>query len=712
MTDATEHMNQYDMADIETQRVLEEVKKEKPLDYTGSKANLAHMQINTEQEEEYAFEAQVDSVLSILINSVYSSKDYFLRELISNACDAINKRKTLDLEMGGGHIEEELCIKVVPNKENNTISIIDTGIGMSKADLINFLGSIAASGTKELKKKLAENEGKSMNDLIGQFGLGFYSAFLVSDQVDVISKSSEDVAHIWSSRGPGGFVIAPFLGEAAQGTTVVLHIAEKCRHYLDEKKIEDIIKVHSGFIPYNIYLYVLTEKKRKIEGKDSEEAAKEPKLDEETDAVEDKAEEEKEEEMETYIEGEYKHMNKEKPLWSRNPKEEKIEESEYEAFYKTLTNDWEKHFAVNHSFIEGEFEMQLLLFVQNRAPFNMFEASKKPNNIKLYVQNVLITSDLTEAVPEWMSFIHGVISSKDIPVNVSREVIQGKSVMTLIKRVLTKKVLDMLKDIAKDKEQYLKLYKNCGSCLKVGIYKEKSDVSQKLAKLLRFQTTKSEEPISFDEYVQRMVEGQKQIYVITGVNIEEIKKHPMLERMKNYEVIYMPESIDEFVLQMLTKYEDLPLQRITSEGLELPQTLRDIKEEEETYKDLLAKIKEVLGEAVEKVVLSGELEDYACSIKSGKWAYSAAMEHIMRTQPGADSNPMYASGFMTKKVFEVNPFHPIIQGIQKQLNESDANLEKNIRLIYETSLLSCGYPISNLSNFATQVFDYIKTGMQ
>ncbi|KAI5187331.1 molecular chaperone HtpG [Nematocida homosporus] len=708
--------------DIETQKVMQEIKQEMPPTYSAEAPKLDSNLVNNSEEEEHKFDAQVDSLLSILINSVYSSKDYFLRELISNASDAIDKRKR-SLYVSGT-CNEELAIKIVPDSDKNTITIIDNGIGMSKADLINFLGSIATSGTKEFKKKIANTENPDMGALIGQFGLGFYSAFLVADQVDVITKKEEDVPYIWSSRGPGGFVIAPYHSEVPQGTSVVLHIAERCKEYLNTTKLENIIKAHSAFVAYPIYLYVLSEKTRKVPKPDTDKPVEEIKEEgedkdkdgeiKEADEVVDE-EKESEEVEETYTEGEYKHLNAQAPIWSRNPRQETITEAEYESFYKTLSNDWEKHIAVNHSFIEGgDIEMQVLLFLQSHPSYGVFDrGSKPPCNIKLYVQNVLITSDLSEAVPEWMSCVHGVVSSKDIPVNVSREVVQGKSVMNLIKRVLVKKTIDMFKDLSKDKENFMKFYKHGATNIKLGIYKESSDIAQKLAKFLYFPSSKSEEPISLDEYVSRMAEGQKQIYILTGISLNELKRHPMLEKVKKYEVLYMAEPIDEFAIQALNKYNDLPFQRITSDGLELPGETKDMQAEEENYKTFVEKAKTVLGEGVEKVVLSGDLVESACTIKSGKYSYSGAMEHIMRTQPGQASNPMFASGYLTKKIFEINPGHPIVQGLKRKFDAGqDSEFESGIKLIYETSLLACGYPIENLGDFASKVFNYIETGIK
>lgn len=683
---------------------------EKPLETSQEAVQMESEYVKKEEEEEHRFDAQVDSLLSILINSVYSSKDYFLRELISNASDAIDKRKRKSYEQGCT-VEEEMTIKIIPNKEKGILTIIDSGIGMSKAEMIKYLGSIATSGTKEFKKKLAEAKEKDMGALIGQFGLGFYSAFLVAEQVDVISKSQEDGVHIWSSRGPGGFHVAPYHAEAPQGTTVVLHISEKAKEYLEDKKIEDLVKVHSAFIEYPIYLHVKTEKRRKKAKITEDQPEKEEDKKEDEDKLdEDKVEEVKEEEEETYIEEEDKHLNSQKPLWTRNPRENPISEEEYEAFYKTLTNDWEKHFAVNHSHIEGDIEMQVLLFIPSRTPFNLFERSPKMENIKLYVQNVLITSDLTEAVPIWMKFISGVIGSKDLPVNISREITQGKSVMNLIRRVLQKKAIEMIKDLSADKEKYQKFYDNFSTSLKAGIYQEPSDIAKKLAELLRYKTSKSNgEYISLDQYIERMQPGQKQIYVITGTRLADIQNSPVLSAFEKYEVIFMHDPIDEIAIQNFRSYKDHPFQRITSEGVELPEQETVSEEEKKEFEDFLKETKEVLKTSIDKVDIKNACKLRPCTVLSGKYSYSSTMESIMRSQPNDDSQSMGLSSFMTKKNLEINTAHPIIKSLKAKLDAGNKEgFAKGIQLIFETALLDAGYPLPDTSSFTSKVFGYIE----
>lgn len=718
-----------DIPDVEIQKVMEDLKSEQPLGASaGEKVVLDASEVVAAEEETHRFDAKVDSILSILINSVYSNKDYFLRELISNANDANDKRRRSAHATGGG-LDVDLKIRIIPNKANSTLSVVDNGIGMSKADLVNYLGSIANSGTKEFRQQLKDSKESDVSALIGQFGLGFYSAFLVAEQVDVVSRTGEGEQNIWSSRGPGGFVVAPHHGAAIeQGTHVILHIAEKCKEYLEERKLEDLVKMHSMFIEYPIFLQVEVEKEEEAEKKEEAgEGEAEEKMDIEEvqgDDEEDVAVEEVKEEGEAKEEPEKKkvkvledkHLNSQKPLWARRPNDvnNPITNEEYAAFYKALTNNWEDHFAVNHSHIEGDVELQVLLFIPKRPPFNMFEKTPKRDNIKLYVQNVLVSSDLSEAAAEWMSFVHGVIGSKDLPINVSREVLQGKNVMKLIKRVLTKKVVEMIKDLVDKEEDYKKFYENFANCIKLAVYHEKGDLSQKMAKFLRYHSTKSgDKQVSLDEYIARMKPEQKQIYVITGMRKEDVVASPFLEAFADYEVLFMYDPLDEFVIQSLSKYENFELQRITSEGVEIPGDKKVEEDVVKSHEDFLKAVKDILGDRVDKVVLSSHLKKGACTVTSAKYAYSAAMEHIMRAQPMGDSNPMFSGGFMTRKNFEVNPQNTIIKILKQKFeaDKEDASLKSEVQLIFETSLLECGYSVKNVSDYTSMVFNYLEKSL-
>lgn len=717
-----------EIPDVEIQKVMEDVKSEQPQAPQGDKVQLDSSVVDAREKETHRFDAKMDDLLGLLINSVYSSRDYFLRELISNANDA-NDKWRLKCDAEGRQIDEELSIRIVPNKAAGTLTIIDKGVGMTKGDLVNYLGSIANSGTKEFRQAQAlESKGKGdMSALIGQFGLGFYAAFLVADQVDVISRTEEDGQHIWSSRGPGGFVVAPHHGESiGQGTHVILHIDEKYKEYLEERKIEDVVKTHSMFIEYPIYLQVEVERDapeepagEPKEGAEDEAEKIEEVKDEPSDEIEElkDAEEPKGEKPRKKVKViEDKHLNSQKPLWARNPKDKAnpITHEEYAAFYKALTNDWEDHFAVNHSHIEGDVELQLLLFIPKRPPFNMFEKNAKRDNIKLYVQNVLVSSTMEDGVSEWMSFVKGVVGSKDLPINVSRETLQAKDkVMRLIKRMLTKKVLEMIKDLAAREDEYKKFYENFASSLKFAIHTEKGDLSQKMAKFLRYETSKSSKPISFDEYVARMKPEQKQIYVITGMKREDVVASPFLEAFSEYEVIYMWEPMDEFVLQNLPKYEGVEFQRITSEGVEIPGEKKLEEDVVKSFEDFLKGVKGVLGDDVDKVVLSNHLKKNACAVTSGKYAYSAMMEQIMRAQPGGDVNPMLTGGFMTRKNFELNLESPVVLDLKRKYEEDKEGVafKDGVRVIFETSLLDCGYSVKNLSAYTSKVFKYLEDGL-
>lgn len=684
------------------------------------------------EKETFEFQAEIGQLMSLLVNTVYSNKDIFLRELISNASDALNKVRLQSLsDTSVLYNESAMEICIVADKEAKTLTIQDTGTGMTKSELVSNLGMIANSGTKTYIEQFAADADMSM---IGQFGIGFYSSFLVADKVVVHTKSNDDEQYIWESCASGSFTVSKDTGPAiTRGTWIVLYMNVNHAGYLEPNRLKDLVKKFSEFIQYPILLLVEKEVEKEAQEEEDEEHEKEFDANKERDGIYNENEfnggenetnvvditetplgNEKKTKVVKVQDQEWKLLNNNKPIWTLKPDD--VTNKQYAAFYQNFTNDWEEHLCVKHFKLEGQLEFQAIIFVPKRAPFDLFEPRKKQNSIKLYVKRVFIMDNCQDIIPPYLDFIKGVVDSEDLPLNLSREMLQQNKVIKVIQKTLVKKCLDLFTELADEKEDYAIFYEQFSKNIKLGIHEDDTN-REKLANLLRYNSNKyPNEMISLMEYVERMKDGQKNIYYITGANKKVVQDSPFLETLnkKGFEVLYMVEPIDEYCVQLLKEFDGKKLMCASKEEIDL------VKRDDEKLKDedqkkvsevLCTVIKEYLGGLVQKVVVSERLLDSPCILVTPDYGWSANMERIMKAQALRDSSQSTYRN--SCKIMEINPSNDIMKALQR-LVDADATQKKImdiVVLLYDTAILSSGFSLDDPGMFGARIHRMIKFGL-
>lgn len=653
------------------------------------------------------FQTEVDRMMKLIINSLYKNKEIFLRELISNASDALDKIRMLSLTQPDIlNTSPELLIRIKANKEARTLHIIDTGIGMTQEELSSNLGTIARSGTSEFLAKLAESRSPTeTSDLIGQFGVGFYSSFLVADKVMVISKSNDDKQYIWESDSKSYSVFEDPRGDTLKrGTEIVLHLSEEAEDYLQPDTLKEVVKRYSPFIPFPIYLWASHVETVNVEPEEKSETDK--KSDVDASVEEEKKTEPK---MVEKVIWDWVLINEQKPIWMRKPSE--ISDSEYSDLYRSHSGDHDGPLAKIHFSAEGDISFSSILYIPKRAPSNLFQMhSSHSNRIKLYVRRVFISDVAEDMMPKYLAFILGIVDSDQLPLNVSRETLQQNKLLKMIKKKLVRKVIEMISKLSE--EDFDAFWKEYSVNIKLGIMDDHSNRS-KLSKLLRFHTSNSGDKLStLADYVKRMKGDQDAIYYLTGASLDEVKSSPLVERLikKGYEVIYMTDPIDEYMVQSLTEFEKKKLQNVAKEGLELDKS-EEAKNQRENYekdyKPLLDWLKEeVLKDKVEKVVLSERLSDSPCALVAAQYGWSGNMERIMRAQAyqkGGDPSVSYYANM--NKILEINPRHPLIRELngRVKVDRSDPDIRHTAQLLFDIATLRSGYAIKDPVLFAERI---------
>ncbi|TYH91406.1 hypothetical protein ES332_A13G113400v1 [Gossypium tomentosum] len=671
-------------------------------------STVAEKETQVTSGEKFEYQAEVSRLLDLIVHSLYSHKEVFLRELVSNASDALDKLRFLSVTepslLGDAG---ELEIRIKPDPDNGTITITDTGIGMTKEELVDCLGTIAQSGTSKFLKALKENKDLGAdNGLIGQFGVGFYSAFLVAEKVVVSTKSPKsEKQYVWEAvADSSSYVIREETDPEKllnRGTQITLYLRSDDKYeFSDPIRIQNLVKNYSQFVSFPIYTW--QEKSRTVEVEEEEK----PK-----EGEEEKPEgEKKKKTTKTKKYWDWELANEAKPIWMRNPKD--VEKGEYNEFYKKTFNEFLDPLGYTHFTTEGEVEFRSVLYIPGMGPLNNEDVmNPKTKNIRLYVKRVFISDDFDgELFPRYLSFVKGVVDSDDLPLNVSREILQESRIVRIMRKRLVRKTFDMIQEISEseNKEDYKKFWENFGRFLKLGCI-EDSGNHKRITLLLRFYTSKSEEELtSLDTYAENMSENQKAIYYLATDSLKSAKTAPFLEKLvqKDIEVLYLIEPIDEVAIQNLQTYKEKKFVDISKEDLELGDE-DEVKEREtkQEYNLLCDWVKQQLGDKVAKVQISKRLSSSPCVLVSGKFGWSANMERLMKAQALGDTASLE---FMRgRRILEINPDHPIIKDLNaacKNAPES-SDAKRAVDLLYDTALISSGFSPESPAELGNKIYE-------
>jgi heat shock protein beta len=672
--------------------------------------------------EKYEFQSDVSRVMNIIINNVYTNRDVFLRELVSNASDALDKIRLQSLtDSSKLDSKRELEIRVSSDPEAGTLTIMDTGVGMTKDEMVKNLGTIAHSGTKAFAELLGSKDASS--NLIGQFGVGFYSAFLVADRVVVVSKSNEDADQwIWESTADSNFTVVkdPRGNTLGRGTSITLHLKQDddSKSYLKSDKLRDLIIRYSDFISFPIFLWeshVARVDKDKVEASDEDVEA-------DVDFDEEEVEEEEVDEQPTgepTLVWDWERVNDKQPIWTR--RKDDIQDEEYDNFFKAMTREDVPPLTYIHFTAEGDNgAFKAIVFLPEAPPYSQFDSATRQKGVKLYVRRVFITEELDALLPKYLAFLRGVVDSDDLPLNLSRETLQEHKALETIRNKLVRKTIAMFQQLGdaeteEEKAKYAKFWKSYGTNIKLGVIEDSAN-RPRLAKLLRYLSSTTGEMTSLDDYVARMKEGQDEIYYLSGDSVESIKSSPLLEKLtdKGFEVLFAVDPIDEYTFQNVPKYEKYKMVNLAKEGVKLPGDKdEEDQDHEEDLKELISYLKKTFTGKISRVKISQRLSRSPCALVAESWGYTAQMEKVMKAQALSSSDDPKSRMWVGKKVLEINPTHPIVLELNRLVTDgSDLPRAKDVAtLLLDTAAISSGYSVDQPAAFVTRIHRMMSTSL-